>query len=109
MALLGRDTLITGPLPDGVLLLETFQGKETLGAPYRYDLTLLSEDHDIPVGKVLGQSLTVHVKLDSGDTRFFNGIVTYFAKKGLIQRRPCRWYNRQTFDLNGTLSKEVMR
>ncbi|HEX7508980.1 MAG TPA: type VI secretion system tip protein TssI/VgrG [Polyangia bacterium] len=86
MALLGRDTLITGPLPDGVLLLETFQGKETLGAPYRYDLTLLSEDHDIPVDKVLGQSLTVHVKLDSGDTRFFNGIVTYFAKKGLSMR-----------------------
>jgi hypothetical protein len=27
MALLGRDTLVTGPLDDGVLLLETFQGK----------------------------------------------------------------------------------
>jgi type VI secretion system secreted protein VgrG len=70
-------------LPDGALLLETFQGKETLGTPYRYDLTLLSEDHDIPVDKVLGQSLTVHLKLDSGDTRFFNGIVTYFGKVGL--------------------------
>ncbi len=33
MALLGRDTLITGPLPDGTLLLESFQGKETLGTP----------------------------------------------------------------------------
>jgi type VI secretion system secreted protein VgrG len=83
MALLGRDTLITGPLPDGALLLESFQGKETLGTPYRYDLTLLSAEHDIPVDKVLGQSLTVHVKLDTGDTRFFNGIVTYFGKIGL--------------------------
>jgi type VI secretion system secreted protein VgrG len=83
MALLGRDTLVTGPLPDGTLLLETFQGKETLGTPYRYDLTLLSNDPDIPVDKVLGQSLTVHLKLDTGDTRFFNGIVTYFGKVGL--------------------------
>jgi type VI secretion system secreted protein VgrG len=86
MALLGRDTLITGPLPDGELLLETFQGRETLGTPYRYDLSLLSDDHDIPVDKVLGQSLTVHIKLDTGDTRFFNGVVTYFAKRGMARR-----------------------
>jgi type VI secretion system secreted protein VgrG len=86
MALLGRDTLVTGPLPDGVLLLETFQGKETLGTPYRYKLTLLSEGHDIPVDKVLGQSLTVHLKLDTGDPRFFNGIVTYFGKVGVSMR-----------------------
>ena len=83
MALLGRDTLVTGPLDEGVLLLETFQGKETLGTPYRYDLTLLSKDPNIPVDKVLGQSLTVHIKLDTGNTRFFNGIVTYFAKTGI--------------------------
>ncbi len=82
MALLGRDTLVTGPLTEGTLLLETLQGKETLGVPYRYDLTLLSGDPDIPVDKVLGQSLTVHIRLDTGDTRFFNGIVTYFAKTG---------------------------
>jgi type VI secretion system secreted protein VgrG len=83
MALLGRDTLITGPLPAGALLLETLQGRETLGTPYRYDLTLLSDDNDIPVDKVLGQSLTVQIKLDTGDTRFFNGVVTYFAKRGM--------------------------
>ena len=86
MALLGRDTLVTGPLDDGVLLLETFQGKETLGTPYRYDLSLLSDDANIPVDKLLGQSLTVHIKLDTGDTRYFNGIVTYFAKTGLAMK-----------------------
>ena len=86
MALLGRDTLVTGPVDEGVLLLETFQGKEILGTPYRYDLTLLSDDPNIPVDKLLGQSLTVHIKLDTGDTRFFNGIVTYFAKTGLAMK-----------------------
>ncbi|MBN2574078.1 MAG: type VI secretion system tip protein VgrG, partial [Deltaproteobacteria bacterium] len=86
MALLGRDTKVTGPFKEGVLLLETFQGKETLGTPYRYDLTLLSEDPNISVDAVLGQSLTVHIALDSGATRYFNGIVTYFAKTGMSMR-----------------------
>jgi type VI secretion system secreted protein VgrG len=86
MALLGRDTQVTGPLDDGVLLLETFQGKETLGSPYRYDLTLLSDDANISVAKVLGQSLTVHIALDNGEVRFFNGIVTYFAKTGMAMK-----------------------
>jgi type VI secretion system secreted protein VgrG len=83
MALLGRDTLVTSPLPDGSLLLETFRGKEALGTPYRFTLTLLSDDPNIPIDKILGQSLTVRLKLDTGDFRFFNGIVTYFAKLGL--------------------------
>jgi type VI secretion system secreted protein VgrG len=86
MALLGRDTKVSGPLADGVLLLETFRGKERLGAPYRYDLTLLSDDANLAVDDVLGHSLTVHIKLDTGDTRFFNGIVTYFAKAGMAMK-----------------------
>ena len=86
MALLGTDTKVTGPLDEGVLLLETFQGREMLGTPYRYDLTLLSDDANLAVDKVLGQSLTVHIKLDTGDTRYFNGIVTYFAKTGLAMK-----------------------
>jgi type VI secretion system secreted protein VgrG len=86
MALLGRDTKVTGPVDEGVLLLETLQGKETLGSPYRYDLTLLSDDPNIPVGDVLGQSLTVHITLDTGATRYWNGIVTYFAKAGMAMK-----------------------
>jgi type VI secretion system secreted protein VgrG len=86
MALLGTDTKVTGPLKEGVLLLETFRGKESLGTPYRYDLTLLSEKPNIPVKDVLGHSLTIHIKLDTGETRYFNGIVTYFAKAGLAMK-----------------------
>jgi len=86
MALLGTDTKVTGPLDEGVLLLETFQGRETLGTPYRYDLTLLSDDANLAVDKLLGQSLTVHIKLDTGDVRYWNGIVTYFAKTGLAMK-----------------------
>jgi type VI secretion system secreted protein VgrG len=83
MALLGLETKVTGPMPEGALLLETFRGEEVLGKPFCYDLTLLSDEANIPVNKVLGQSLTVHLKLDTGDYRYFNGIVIYFAKTGL--------------------------
>jgi type VI secretion system secreted protein VgrG len=86
MALLGRDTTVTGPSEDVTFLLETFQGKEALGTPYSYSLTLLSEDPNIAVTKVLGQAITVEIKLDTGDFRYFSGIVTYFAKTGLAMR-----------------------
>jgi len=82
MALLGRDTSITG-LPDVLLLLETFEGKEVLGKPYNYSLSLLSADGNIPIEKVLGQALTISIKLDSGAHRYFHGVVTYFAKTGI--------------------------
>jgi type VI secretion system secreted protein VgrG len=86
MALLGRDTVVTGPLPEGTLLLETFHGKEALGAPFTYNVTLLSEDPAIPPDAVLGQPMTIRIKLDTGAFRFFSGVVTYFAKAGLAVR-----------------------
>ena len=82
MALLGSDTSVTGPFPKGVLLLETLAGTENLGAPYVYELGLLSEDHNIDFKAVLGESLAVGIKLGTGDWRYFHGIVTSFSKSG---------------------------
>jgi type VI secretion system secreted protein VgrG len=83
MALLGRDTVVSGPLPEGALLLETLHGTEMLGAPYSYRVTLLSQDPAVDPDQVLGQMLTIRIKLDSGAFRYFTGIVTYFAKTGI--------------------------
>ena len=82
MALLGSDTSVTGPFPKGVLLLETLAGSEELGAPYFYELGLLSEDHNIDPKAVLGEPLAVGIKLGTGDWRYFHGIVTSFSKSG---------------------------
>jgi type VI secretion system secreted protein VgrG len=100
MALLGRDTSVSGPLPKGTLLLETFRGNEVLSKPYRYTLTLLSSDGNIPVESVLGQPLTVSIKLDSGDFRYFHGIVTFFAKTGVSLH-----HTRYRATLNPTLTQ----
>jgi type VI secretion system secreted protein VgrG len=83
MALLGRDTSVTGPFPEGVLLLETLRGKEVLGKPYEFELTLLSKEPDIDPDDVIGQPLAVRIRLNTGADRFFHGIVTDFSKVGL--------------------------
>jgi type VI secretion system secreted protein VgrG len=73
------------PRPD--LMLETFRGHEALGTPYRYELTILTKDDNIPVDHLLGKPFTVQI--DRGPDvdpelqyRYFNGIVTYFSKVG---------------------------
>jgi type VI secretion system secreted protein VgrG len=86
MPLLGRDTWVSGPLPKGVLLLETLQGREALGAPYVFELGLLSQDANIDPDDVLGMPLAVGIKLSSGKERFFHGLVTDFCKTGVTHR-----------------------
>ena len=66
MALLGRDTKVTCPLGDGVLLLETFHGSEALGTPFSYELTLLSKDPNLPVDGLLGQPTVGRTALARG-------------------------------------------
>jgi type VI secretion system secreted protein VgrG len=82
MALLGRDTSVSGPFPKGVLLLETLEGREALGVPYVFQLGLLCRNSSIDPDEVLGQPLAVGIKLGSGEERFFHGIVTKFSKTG---------------------------
>ena len=82
MALLGRDTSVTGPFPEGVLLLETLRGQEALGRPYGFELGLLSREPTLDPDDVLGKPMAVGIKLDTGEDRFFHGIVTAFSKAG---------------------------
>lgn len=86
MALLGRDTTVIGSFPQGLLLLETLAGTEELGAPFLFELNLLSTDHDIASEGVLGKELAVGIKLDIGDWRYFHGVVSSFAKVGTTRR-----------------------
>src|SRR5664279_451846 len=64
MALLGRDTAVTGPFPKGVLLLETLRGSEALGMPYLFDVALLSKEPAIAADDVIGKPLAVAIKLN---------------------------------------------
>jgi len=109
MPLLGQDVKVIGPENEdqeglttegkALFLLESFHGREVLGVPFRYDLTVLSEIHNIPAFGVLGQSLTISMDLGTR-VRFFNGIVTYFAKVGFTKT-----HTRYALVLNPKLSR----
>lgn len=71
-----RDIWVTTPLDDGAIALERMDGHETLGQPFSYDLSLVSTDPNIDLSTLLGEPMTVHMKLPAGGTRHFNGIVT---------------------------------
>ena len=85
MPLFGRDTWVTGPFPRGVLLLESLSGGEALGRLFGFELGLLSSESTIDADAVLGKPMAVGMRLDSGDERFFHGLVTSFRKVGATQ------------------------
>jgi len=69
---------IITPLGEDVLLLRNMTMTEELGRLFTIDLDLLSEQDDINFEDLLGQNITVEIKLDSGNNRFrhFNGHIT---------------------------------
>jgi type VI secretion system secreted protein VgrG len=71
-----RNILVITPLPEGTVALERMDGHEALGQPFVYELSLLSTDWAIDLSKLIGHPMTVTSLMPTGDTRYFNGIVT---------------------------------
>lgn len=69
---------VVTPLPEGTLVLEEMSGRDSLGAPFSYELGLRSRDPNIDLASLLGKPMTVYVTLEEGE-RQFNGIVTHVA------------------------------
>jgi type VI secretion system secreted protein VgrG len=70
------------PLADGVLLLDQFQGTETLSEPFRFTLQLLSERADLAPKELMGKPMGVTLRTASGADRWFHGHVTSFSHTG---------------------------
>ncbi len=71
---------INTPLGKDVLLLAGFGGKEGISRLFNFDLTLISEKHDISFAGIIGKSVTISVILADESKRYFNGIVSRFAQ-----------------------------
>lgn len=71
-----RNLWVTTRLGEGELALEQMEGHDALGQPFIYDLSLVSRNSEIDLGELLGHPMTVHCKMPTGTTRYFNGIVT---------------------------------
>ncbi len=101
-----REATIATPLGDDVLLLRSMSGSEQLGRPFEYTVNLLSTDELIAPKDIVGQNVTVLLKLVSGEERYFNGFVSRFVQtsidEGLAKYTatmvPWLWFLTRTSD-----------
>ena len=77
-----RRFAVTTPLGEDVLLFHSMSASEELGRLFELDLDLLSEDPEIKLKDILGQSVTVRSQRLDGESRYFNGIVSQFSQGG---------------------------
>lgn len=76
-----RPLAVTTPLGTDVLLLTGFTGAESISELFSFQLEMLAEaDRDIAFDGIVGQSVTVELRLLSDDRRYFNGIVKRFSQ-----------------------------
>ena len=96
---------VSSPLGPNVLLFRSMSAVEELGRMFDYRLELLSDDHNIKLEDVLGQSMTVTLETPGGD-RYFNGFVSEFSYMGIEEDRalyhaslrPWLWFLTRTRD-----------
>jgi type VI secretion system secreted protein VgrG len=67
---------ITGSFAPGTFSVEHFGGQDGLGAPFSYEVTLISSSANFDISSLVGDTVTITVALSDGNTRYFNGYVT---------------------------------
>ena len=101
-----RGASVSSPLGDDVLLFWRMDAREEMSRLFEYRLDLLSDNHDLRIEDLLGQSMTVRMVLPEGDTRHLNGLVAQFRYIGTQHRfahyevvlRPWLWMLTRTAD-----------
>jgi type VI secretion system secreted protein VgrG len=71
---------IDTPLGKDVLLLAGFRGTEALSRLFSFELNILSENHNISFGDIIGKNVTISVVLADEDKRYFNGLISRFSQ-----------------------------
>ena len=74
-----RNMALTTPLGKDKLLLQQMTAREELGRPFELRIIALSEDYNIKLQQLLGESVTVSFDQYGGQTRYFNGQVSHFS------------------------------
>ncbi|MEE9318982.1 MAG: type VI secretion system tip protein TssI/VgrG [Granulosicoccus sp.] len=102
-------------LPDIKLYFGRMCARDSISEAFNYNVELFSDDHNIDILSLLGNPATVHLKLGSGDWRYFNGIVSEFSFTGTQDRhavytatlRPWLWFLTRTSDCRIFQNKTV--
>ncbi len=78
-----RPLSLTTPLGEDVLLLKRLKAHEAISELFGFELDLLAEKETrIPFDAILGQPVTIEMRLRDGGKRYFNGIVKRFYQGG---------------------------
>ena len=109
-----RHLTVTTPLGEEAFAISSLSGREHLGRPFEYELSLVSEDETIDANDMLGQPVGVALQLGEEGTRHFHGICVEFGyARGegrshiyrvvlrpwfwlLTRRTDCRIFQKQT-------------
>ena len=95
--------LAPGPNDEPALILRSLKIKEHISKPFTYTLDAVSTQFDIDANELLGQSLTVTIRVHERE-RHFNGIVSQVTSLGRLGNyghyrivlRPWFWFLSQT-------------
>ena len=68
------------PLGEEVLLLVSMSGTEHLGRLFEYRLELVSENAQIKAEDIIGQNVTIRLRLGGNKSRYFNGYINHFTQ-----------------------------
>lgn len=101
-----RFIAVDTPLGKDALLLRSFTGHEGISQLFSFELDFLSEDSGHKFEKIIGQRISVKVRLLDEKERHFNGFVSSFMQTGtdaeLSQYRatmvPWLWFLTRTAD-----------
>ncbi|MGH8445119.1 MAG: type VI secretion system Vgr family protein, partial [Solimonas sp.] len=101
-----RQVSVASPLGEDALLFRRMRADEELGRLYEYRLELLSRNAQIKLSDLVGQRMTVTLKLPDGSVRHFDGFVAQFSHDGrrgayAVYRatlRPWLWFLTRTTD-----------
>ncbi|HVZ43832.1 MAG TPA: type VI secretion system tip protein TssI/VgrG [Ramlibacter sp.] len=73
---------VTTPFGADKLILDALEGTEGISQPFRFSLSMRGDDTSLDPATIVGQSVTVTLKLGTADSRYFNGICSRFLHIG---------------------------
>jgi len=78
-----RPLCIKTPLGQDVLLLTGFRGHETISQLFDFQVDFLAEaTNEIHFDRIIGQNVTVELRLANEEKRYFNGLIKRFSQRG---------------------------
>lgn len=73
---------VTTPYGADALLLDAFQGVESISELFKFTLSMRSANVGLDPATIMGASVTVKIIVPEGPVRYFNGIVSRFMHAG---------------------------